>query len=229
MSWGYDRIPSPAMRKARRLKRLRIEEVSSVPSGAGRGVKVVLRKRDDDERNEPMTDVAKAEAVQAYALDELKYAQKLYPNDPQCLAKWHASDLGKKVLNHVVKSAYEQMMLDTALGDPSVFKCDPKFRNDNSSGGQERTDNFGQENETTGEYVNADADPGMADDGTNYERDEDGVQTNPRSKGRIGPDLRRPKGKTGNRFAEAVKAEMAATGDRNWDRAATTVMKRGVA
>jgi hypothetical protein len=49
MSYGYYRKPSPAQRKARRLKNLRIEEVSSVDVGAGHGVHVALIKRDEYE------------------------------------------------------------------------------------------------------------------------------------------------------------------------------------
>lgn len=41
MSFGFDRVQSPA---ARRIKNLKIDEVSSVDRGAGRGVAVVLMK-----------------------------------------------------------------------------------------------------------------------------------------------------------------------------------------
>jgi hypothetical protein len=47
-SWGYNRTQSPASRKARRLKNLRIEEVSTVDRGAAPGARVLLRKRIDD-------------------------------------------------------------------------------------------------------------------------------------------------------------------------------------
>jgi hypothetical protein len=52
MSFGFYRKPSPAQRKARRLKNLRIEEVSSVDVGAGHGVHVALVKRDEYEERE---------------------------------------------------------------------------------------------------------------------------------------------------------------------------------
>jgi hypothetical protein len=62
MSYGYLRKMSPAAvrrRKARRLKGIVVEEVSSVSAGAGRGVTVQLIKRDTysgyEERKPNMT------------------------------------------------------------------------------------------------------------------------------------------------------------------------------
>src|SRR5262249_42143251 len=67
-SWGYKRVQSPAIRKANRLKNLRIDSVDSVDRGAsgdrsGRGTASVLIRKSLSERQEQMSiaeDIAKS-------------------------------------------------------------------------------------------------------------------------------------------------------------------------
>jgi hypothetical protein len=81
-SWGYVRKMSPAarrerdMRKARRLMNVVVDEVSSVSSGAGRGVTVQYMKGDSMQIEPTFTTFEKALAVVKYAVDEREYAKR---------------------------------------------------------------------------------------------------------------------------------------------------------
>jgi hypothetical protein len=151
-SWGYRREQSRAS-KARRLKSLTITEVSSVRAGAGVGCRVLIRKRidDDNERTKQMSDVDIAKANQNYALAEQQHALKMFPESKtvgEALARFHQTDIGKRVLNAVCKNTYERSQFENALGDG--------FGKSVRDTPQERHDNDGRQRAMTGDALNDD-------------------------------------------------------------------------
>jgi hypothetical protein len=75
------------------------------------------------------TDIAKAN--QDYALDEQRHAMKMFPESKsvgEALAKWYATDSGRKVASAYSQSFYEDMQKRGALGNghDAVEKASPK-------------------------------------------------------------------------------------------------------
>src|SRR6516165_1355671 len=64
--------------KARVLTRLRIDEVSAVDKGAGKGVKVVLMKRDQDDATHPEMPEWERRYWQALGATALRQAEERY-------------------------------------------------------------------------------------------------------------------------------------------------------
>lgn len=108
--------------KPRRLTNLRIDEVSVVDRGAGKGVRIVLRKSDHEGRN-PMIEnpVTVAKALHAdvsngkiseftFACHQQEFAKAMFPNDAPyvALAKFLESPAGLETLRPREKQSAEE-------------------------------------------------------------------------------------------------------------------------
>jgi hypothetical protein len=148
--YGFHRKMSPS---ARRIKNLRIDEVSSVSAGAGHGVRVVLMKGDKNERIESMNTIEVAKGAMTAArkgvISPLTYnsilrhvAVELHSDaksENAALAKFLGTTLGKSMLA-------AQLGLPTQLGheiakgskQPRVSHDQPDGLNDDEDGDDDR-------------------------------------------------------------------------------------------
>jgi hypothetical protein len=140
--YGFHRTPSPAMRRVTRLKNLRIEEVSSCDSGAGYGVKVLIRKGDNMTQNTAFESICKslpgltadlvAKRLNAdwisgkisnaeYAQHQQSLARSLHGNSKNPLADFLASPVGSAMVNDACRKRFETTMRATSHGDAADY------------------------------------------------------------------------------------------------------------
>jgi hypothetical protein len=144
MSYGYIRKMSPEAvrrRKARRLKNIRIDEVSSVDVGAGHGVEVRLMKRDTGhvERKETNMSLQSliAKSLSLRASGELSdfdlgiVHQERAKELGISLAKYYDSPEGARALKAANASHYFNMQYEGHVGNghPAVNELDARKRN----------------------------------------------------------------------------------------------------
>jgi hypothetical protein len=145
MSYGFIRKMSPAarrereMRKARRITALKIDEVSSCSSGAGRGVEVKLIKHERGGtpmrvsyvEKAPQTPFAKAQVAISDVIEgridcvegarlERQWARETFPlakSDGEALAKWYETPIGRGFNNLLVRRGYGEVATSNPLGN----------------------------------------------------------------------------------------------------------------
>ncbi len=135
MSYGFARQQSPAARRARQVKNLTVEEISTVDHGAGRGVSVVLMKSDSNEETGIMklgdinlhgacaqaVTLAKRGEISASTFDAIfkMAAQRTFPQERtigQAMQRFMDTPIGAEMLRTGVSlpTPYQAALMKTA-------------------------------------------------------------------------------------------------------------------
>ena len=174
-----------------------------------------------------MTDVDIAKANVDYALAEQAHARKMFPECKtvsEALAKWHATDAGTRVASGYSRANYEKLQKDNALGDAyDVLKASDKRRTDPS---------HGSPRDVTPAPMNIYADS-ASDARAEPPRDqEEALQlahlliagmTYDQAMARIRPAAAESDDEP---MAKRIADFMKATGTKNWDQAASAVLRK---
>jgi hypothetical protein len=126
MTTVFDQILARTRRQTKTLRNLKIDEVSSVSAGAGRGVRVVMLKRDNI-GVEPMSEFSTSMSViekSNHILENVDNPnalalaiKRLADESGMTLAQFHATPHGQELLQKSVTMHRVRVTLSTANGD----------------------------------------------------------------------------------------------------------------